>query len=350
MKRTIVYTLLGIIAVSLLLGACAKSQPTESSTAPESAEAPASSEAPVAVEKVKVALVTSAGGLGDRSFNDMGYEGFKRAEQELGVEIKVVEPGSVADYQTQLRSVADEGYKLVVGLGSDMLDPIKEVAPEYPDTNFGVVNINPDLPNVATAQFKDHEGSFLAGALAGLMTKTNTIGFLGGMDIPNIQRFLVGYEEGAKYVNPDIKVLTSFAGAWDDPALGKEFAFDLYNQGADIIFAAAGNTGSGVIEAAEETGNYAVGVDSDQDYIAPGYVLSSMVKRVDNAMYDFIKKTVDGTFVPGITFYGLKEGGVGISELKYTKDKIPAEYLTKLDELKDDIINGKIVVTDAAAQ
>lgn len=332
MKTKLVITIALVTILGLFLNACTPQPKLET---------------PTSKPKIKVALVTSAGGLGDKSFNDMGYKGFKQAETDLGVEIKVVEPGTVADYQTQLRSVAGEGYKLVVGLGSDMLDAINAVAPDFANTNFGVVNILPKATNVAIAQFKDHEGSYLAGALAGLMTKTNKIGFVGGMDVPNIRRFLVGYEEGAKYVNPGIEVLTSFAGAWNDPAKGKEIAIDLYSQGADIIFAAAGNTGGGVIQAAQELKKYAIGVDSDQDYLAPGFVLTSMVKRVDSALYDFIKNTVNNTFTPGVKYYGVKEGGVGLSEMKYTKDKIPAEYLTRIEEIKQMIIDGKIIVTNA---
>lgn len=295
---------------------------------------------------VKVALVTATGGLGDRSFNDSAWAGFQKAKKDLGVEIKVVEPASVADYVTQLTAMAEAGYQLVVGIGFDMKDAITNVAPKYPKTKFATVNVMIDAPNVAVAQFKDHEGSFLAGALAGLVTKTGVVGFVGGVDAPNIRRFLVGFEEGVKNVNPKAKVLSAFVGAFNDPGKGKEFALQLIAQKADIVFHAAGKTGEGVIAAAKEAGVYAIGVDQDQDYIAPGTVLTSMVKRVDVAMYDLIKSVKDGTFTPGVHMYGLKEGGVGLSEMKYTRDKIPASALQKVDELKQKIIRGEITVTD----
>ncbi len=334
MKRRI-SILFSVIAIgALLLGACSPAEETPADAAEE--------------EKIRVALVTASGGLGDRSFNDAAWAGFQRAEEEFDIETKVVEPGSVADYQTQLRSVASEGYDLVVGIGFDMKDAMSEVAPEFPDTYFGTVNVAIDSDNVATAQFKDHEGSFLAGALAGMMTETNVIGFVGGVDAANIRRFLVGYTEGAKYVNPDVEVLSSFVGSFADPAKGKEFAFEQFNQGADIVFQAAGKTGEGVIEAAAELDKYAIGVDQDQDYIAPGNVLTSMVKRVDVAMYDFIKNLVNGELETGVTVYGLAEGGVGLSEMEYTKDDIPQEYLDTIADLKENIISGEIVVTDAA--
>lgn len=296
---------------------------------------------------IKVALVTSAGGLGDRSFNDAAWEGFERAEAELGVEIKVVEPQSVADYSNSLSSVADSGFDFVMVVGNDWADTLTTVAAQYSDVKFAGVNINVEAPNVAIARFSDHEGSFLVGALAALMSDSGTIGFIGGSDVPAINRFFVGYEEGAKYAKSDINVLNSYVGSFADPGKGKEFALQQNNNGADIIFHAAGKTGEGLFEAVKEVEKlFAIGVDQDQDYIAPGKVLSSMEKRVDVAAFDFINQVVEGNFVAEETIYGLAEDGVGLTDMEYTKEIISQEVLKQIDDIKEKIVNGEIEVTD----
>jgi basic membrane protein A len=302
-------------------------------------------------ENIKVALITSNGGLGDRSFNDSAYNGFKRAEEELGVEIKVIEPQSSADYVQSLKLAAGADYEFIMVVGNDWGDALNTVVPNYPDKKFAAVNVNSVADNLAIARFNDHEGSFLVGALASLMSETGSIGFIGGMDIPAINRFAVGFEEGAKYVNPDIKVLPTYVGSFSDPSKGKEFAVQLIGEGADIIFHAAGKTGEGLFEALKEnTGVYGIGVDQDQDYIVEGKILTSMMKKVDEAAFDFIKQTIEGTFTSGEKVYGLAENGVGLSEMKYTQDIIPTDVLEKLEVIKQEIIDGKIVVTDVFAQ
>ncbi len=301
-------------------------------------------------EKFKAALITSSGGLGDRSFNDAAWIGFQRARDELGVEIKVLEPTSVVEYESSLSLMADLGYNLVVGIGFDMKDAMTIVSKKYKDTQFATVNVAIDASNVSTAQFKDHEGSFLAGALAAMMTETGIIGFVGGVDAPPIRRFEMGYIGGAEYINSNIKVLSTFVGSFGDPGKGKESALSMYAQNADIVFQVAGKTGEGVLAAAKEVDKFAIGVDQDQDYIAPGNVLTSMVKRVDVAMYDFIKASVNGSLSSGIHTYGLKEEGVGLSEMKYTKDIIPGEYLKTIEKLRKQIISGEIIVPDAFKQ
>lgn len=296
---------------------------------------------------MKVVLLTSSGGLGDRSFNDAAHNGFKKAEKELGVEIKVIEPQSSADYLQSLKLAASADYDFIMVVGGDWGDALNTVASNYPNKKFGAVNINVKLDNVAVAKFADHEGSFLVGALASMMSKNGTIGFIGGMDVPAINRFAVGYEEGAKYANPDIKVLTTYIGSFADPSKGKEFTVQLINESSDIIFQAAGKSGEGVFEALKANDKiYGIGVDQDQDYIIEGRILTSMVKNVGNAAYDFIKQTKEGTFTSGDKVYGLAENGVGMTEMKYTKDKIPADVLEKLEAIKQDVISGKIKVTD----
>lgn len=302
-------------------------------------------------EKMKVALITSAGGLGDRSFNDAAWEGFQRAEAELGVEIKVIEPQSVADYSTSLKSVADTGYEFIMTVGNDWVDTVATVAPQYPDVKFAGVNIDVDEENVVVARFGDHEGSFLVGAFAALMTESNTVGFLGGSDVPAINRFAVGFEEGARYANPDVEVLSSYVGSFNDPGKGKEFALQLASEGADIIFHAAGKTGEGLFEAVKELDNvYAIGVDQNQDYIVPGKILTSMEKKVDVAAYDFIESVIEDTFVGETIIYGLNEGGVGITDMEHTKDLVSQEVLDQLDEIKEKVASGEIVVTDVFNQ
>ncbi|GKX30638.1 BMP family ABC transporter substrate-binding protein [Vallitalea longa] len=296
---------------------------------------------------IKVALITSSGGLGDRSFNDSAHEGFKKAEEELGVEIKVIEPQSTADYLQSLKLASSADYDFIMAVGNDWGDAINSVIPNYPDKKFAGVNVDCTGDNLAVARFADHEGSFLVGALASLMSKSGTVGFIGGMDIPGINRFAVGYEEGAKYVNPDIKVLPTYVGSFADPSKGKEFAVQLIDEDADVIYHAASKSGEGLFEALKEKeGVYGIGVDQDQDYIVEGKILTSMVKNVGNAAYDFIKQVKEDTFTSGEKIYGLAENGVGITELKYTKDIIPQEVLDQLDTIKQDIIDGKITVTD----
>ncbi len=303
-------------------------------------------------QNVQVALITSSGGLGDRSFNDAGYAGFKRAEQELGVTIKVIEPQSSADYLQSVKLVAQAGtYNLIMVLGNDWGDAIDTVAPNYPDTHFASVNLNTSHDNLAVARFADHEGSFLAGALAALESQTGKVGFIGGMDIPAIQRFFVGYKEGAKYINPNIEVYSTYVGSFADPFKGKEFALQLIGQGCDIIFHAAGKTGEGLFEAVkEQDGVFAIGVDQDQDSIVPGKVLTSMLKKVDVAAYDYIQQVIQDNFVSGITMYGVEEHAVGLSEMTYTKEIIHPKSLAEIDDISEKISSGEIQVTDIFIQ
>lgn len=306
--------------------------------------------------KYKVALICSAGGLGDRSYNDSGYAGLKKAEKELGIQIKVVEPKDVSEGEKYLTELAKSGYNLIMTLEYGHADILKTVAPQFPDTRFAIFNIEVDAPNITSVIFKEHEGSFLAGALAAMVTKDtkikgmndkSVIGFVGGIDSPGINKFLVGYQEGAKYIDKDVKVLNGNANSFGDPGKGKEMALSQIEQGADVVYQVAGGTGEGVISAAKEKGVFAIGVDSDQDYIAQGNILTSMMKRVDVSVFDLVNALKDGKIKDLKTMtLGLKENGIQLSEMKYTKDKISPEYLTKLEQIKKDIIDGKIKVTD----
>jgi basic membrane protein A len=300
--------------------------------------------------KVKVGIVYDVGGRGDKSFNDAAYRGLQEAIKRLGIEGKDVEPGEGgANREELLRLLAEQGYDLVIGVGFLFTDALTKVAKEFPNTKFAIVDgVVEGLPNVRSLVFKEHEGSFLVGAIAGLMTKTNKVGFVGGMDMALIHKFEVGYRAGVKYVNPKAEVLVNYIGvtgeAFKDPVKGKELALSQFKQGADIVYHAAGASGEGVIEAAKEMKKFAIGVDSNQNWIAPGYVLTSMLKKVDVAIYKTIEDLVKGKFTGGIKVYGLKEDGVGVAYDKYNEKLIPDSVRKKVAQLRLDIIAGKIVV------
>ncbi len=301
----------------------------------------------VAEAKLKVAMVTSESGLGDRSFNDMMNEGMKRAQKELDIEFVVIQPRSISEFQSSLARAAGQGFDFIVGSSFDMIKPMQTVAAAFPNQKFGLVDVGPDpiAPNVVSSVTKDWEGSFLVGAIAARTTKTGVIGFVGGKDIPIIHRFYIGYYYGAQMADPKVKVLESYSGTFTDPAAGKEYTLALINQHSDINFAVAGATSAGVIDAAKSTKTFAIGVDSDQNYLAPGSVLTSMVKRVDTQAFDMIKSVSDGTFKGGtVLYYGLKEGGVAAAMDEYNKGLIAPEVLKEVDDLKAKVISGAIVV------
>jgi len=303
--------------------------------------------------QVKVGLVLSVGGLGDKSFNDSAYEGLKRAERGLGIKAIYGQPEQMAEDEKYLRQYAAQGMDLVVAVGFLMKDALEQVSGEFPDSRFAIIDAVVEEPNVASLVFSEHEGSFLVGAIAGLTTATGTVGFIGGMDIPLIHKFEVGYAEGAKHVRPDIKVLSAYAGsgpeAFHDPVKGKSLALSQFSRGADVIFQAAGSTGNGVIDAAVERGLYAIGVDANQNYMAPGHVLTSMVKRVDVAVFGIIREVVEGKFSGGVHVYGLDIDGVGYALDEYNESLISEEVLEQVESIKQDIIAGKIRVTDYTA-
>ena len=295
---------------------------------------------------VKAGLVTDVGGVGDRSFNALAWEGLQTAQKELGFEVKYTESKQNADYVSNLTRYAQSGYDLVFAIGYAMEDALKEVAPRFPNVKFAIIDGNaPDgAANTTSYKFREEEGSFLAGALAGAVTKSNVIGFVGGVDVPLIRKFAYGYEAGAKTTNPKISVKTTYVGKFDDPQKGQEAALSQMGAGADIIFHAAGATGVGVIKAVQNKGAgfYAIGVDKNQDGDAPGRVLTSMVKGVDVAVVDVCKSVAGNTWSGGTRVLGLKENGVGLSPMEYTKKDVPAPVLQKIQDLKADIIAGKI--------
>ena len=295
-------------------------------------------------KQLLVGVVFDSGGLGDKSFNDSAYRGLQKAEKDLGIKEKTIDSKSEKDYEPNLTAMADAGCDLVFAIGYSQADALKQVAPKYPNVKFAIIDTTVDAPNVRSIVFDEEQGSFLAGYLAALMDKTGKIGFVGGMTGDLIKKFESGYRAGALTVNPNIQVTAKYTESWDDSALGKAAATVLFSDGADVVYHAAGRCGRGVIDAAKESGKYAIGVDSDQDDIEPGTVLTSMIKHVDNAVYQTIADVKDGKFSPGTKRYDLKSEGVGLSDFKYTKDKIGQANLDKVDKVAEEIKAGKITV------
>jgi len=320
---------------------------------------PRNSTAAAARDAVKVGIVLDVGGLGDKSFNDGAYRGAQMAEKELGAQIRLIEPGEGSDREAGLRLLAAEHMDLDIGVGFIFTDDVTQLAREYPNVNFAVVdyavgtdkagNPIPPPPNVAALKFKEEEGSFLVGALAALVNDPNKkVGFVGGMDVPLIQKFEAGYKAGVKYVCPECTVVSQYAGvtpeAFRNPGKGKELALNQYNQGVTTIYHASGSTGLGVFEAARQTGKFGIGVDADQYSEAPGRVVTSMVKGIDVAVFDAIRRVKDGTFKGGIFTFGLAQNGVGYVYDEHNRALIPDSVRTRVEQLKAEIIAGKIIV------
>jgi len=313
---------------------------------------------PPSKDAVSVGIVLDVGGLGDKSFNDGAYRGATRAEKELGARIRLIEPGEGTDREAGLRLLAAEHMDLVVGVGFIFTDDITQLAKEYPNVNFAGVDYslstdkdgNPILPppNVAALKFKEEEGSFLVGALAALVGGSKKVGFVGGMDVPLIQKFEAGYKAGVKYVCGDCTVVVQYAGvtpeAFRNPGKGKELALNQFQQGVNVIYHASGSTGLGVFEAARQTGKYAIGVDADQYSEAPGRILTSMVKGIDVAVFDMIARVKDHTFKGGIYTFGLAQNGVGYVYDEHNRTLIPDSVRARVERIKADIVAGKIPV------
>ncbi len=316
--------------------------------------------------KMIVAMATDVGGLGDKSFNDGSYNGLLKAKDEFKVDVKVVESKQQTDYVPNLTNFAKENAKIVFAVGFLMADAMIEAAKNNQQTYFAGVDIFVDpktAPKNATGiLFKEHEAGYLAGIVAGLLTynysdalpnlnKENKVGMVLGMDIPPVERYQAGFYAGVKAVNPTCEVISVVTNVFNDPAKGKEAAIALYEQGVDIVFHIAGLTGNGVFEAAKEKNGYAIGVDVDQNYLNPDVIITSAEKKLTEATFLTVKSVIDGTFQGGTNItYGLKEGGVGISDFHNFADKIPQEIKDALAKAIEDIINGTIVVPSTRAE
>ena len=294
---------------------------------------------------LKIGMVADTGGINDESFNQSAWEGLQQAQKDLGVEIKVIESKQASEYVSNIDSLVDEGMDLVIGVGFTMKDAIQEEAKNYPDQQFAIIDETYDsIPkNVTPILFKENEATFLTGLIAGRMTKTNQVGFIGGMENPIIGRFEYGFKYGVKTANSAADVKTQYAGTFSDAAKGKSIANQMYGNNMDIILSAAGATGLGAIESAKENNKYAIGVDKDQSSLAPNNVLTSALKKVNVGVYDVVKELVNGNLQGGqAKVYGLKEDGVGIPES--TKNLVPQEVLDYVNEMKEKVKNGDIKV------
>ena len=300
------------------------------------------------------AVVFDMGGKFDKSFNEAAFNGAERFKADSGIQYREFEVTNPSMREQALRNMARRGAQVVVAMGFAQAAAVETVAQEFPETKFTLIDMVVNLPNVQSVIFKEHEGSFLVGMAAALASETGKVGFVGGMDIPLIRKFALGYVEGAKHINPDIDIFQNMTGttpsAWNDPTRGGELARSQFDRGADVVYAAAGGTGIGVYQAAKDAGKLAIGVDSNQNYMHPGTMLTSMIKRVDVAVYESFRDAREGTWQGGIQILGLAEDGVGWALDEHNRSLIPAEVEAAIEQAREDIIAGKIAVTDYMAQ
>jgi basic membrane protein A len=307
----------------------------------------------------KVGLIIATGGRGDKSFNDISYSGVVKAKEELGIDFDIVEPTAISEYEGFQRDFARTGeYDIVICVGFDQMDALNITAREYPNQTFALIDEVVNTANVASLLFRMNEASFLVGVAAGMMTETDTVGFVGGMDIPLIRDFFGGYEAGAEWANPNVTVLTPvFVGGWADPTTGKENAVGLIDLDADAIFVAAGKSGLGALEAVHEAGIVGLGVDACQGYLY-SEIVASATKRVDVAVFEMIEDAVEGTFEGKIYSGGLKEEWVGCcrlpeeegfweQEFEFTHTSLEASVIDKIEDARDKIVAGEITVPSA---
>ena len=329
-----------VVVLSLVLSACGTPAPTEEPAAAEEAA-------------FRVALIVATGGLGDRSFNDSGYAGVEKAQEDLGIEFDYVEPSEIAEYESHERAFAQDGsYDLIVGLGFDQADAMALVAADFPDQKWLLIDgVVDGMDNVRSIVFKDHEKTFLIGGFGALLTtlpldKGNeacVLGGIGGMDIPLIRAFAAGYTAGAKYIDPECEVIINYVGGWADPATAKEMALSMYDQDADIAYAFAGGSGLGVFEAAADADLYAFGTDVNQNWIDPDAIVLSAQRYLDVAIYNTIKDLMDGTWEPGFSALGLAEGAVGYT-LEDSNVAVPAEIVEQIEEMKALVASGELEI------
>ena len=295
------------------------------------------------------AVIFDMGGKFDKSFNEAAYNGAERFKEETGIEYLEFEVTNESQRDQALRRMARRGANVVVAVGFSFATPLEAIATEFPDTKFVIIDAVVEQPNVQSVVFKEHEGSFLVGMAAAMASKTGKVGFVGGMDIPLIRNFAHGYQQGVKHVSPDAEVFVNMTGttpaAWNDPAKGAELAQSQFDRGADVVYAAAGGTGLGVLQAAADSGKLSIGVDSNQNYLHPGSVLTSMLKRVDVAVYNAFKDAMEGNLKTGVQNLGLAEEGVGYALDENNRELITPEMEAKLEDAKAKIIGGELEVS-----
>ena len=344
MNKKLVSLLLVAVLMLAMFAGCAKkeepvAEPTEPAESAEGAESGEPEEAP-AIEMI-MGMITDTGGLGDQSFNDSAWLGLERVEADFGIERKVLESETADDYFPNLTAFSEANVDLIYGIGFLFEESMAQVAEKFPNEKFAIVDSVVEADNVASITFAENEGSFLVGVIAGLKTETNKIGFIGGMKYPLIEKFEYGFRAGVKSVNPDAEVFVNYADSFEDSAKGKEIATVQHQKGADVIFHAAGGVGIGLIQAAEEQGFWAIGVDQDQSHISPNSVLCSMIKRVDEGVYQVAKSVVDGEFKAGINVFDIKNNGVGYSD---KAGNLSDELKAEADKYQAAIAEGKFVV------
>lgn len=343
MKKSIKLTMVMLLAVTLVLSACGKNETSNNGATEGNGGNGAKSD-------FKVGMVTDVGGVNDKSFNQSAWEGLQAIKASDGVKVEYLQSTKADDYVTNLNKFVKGGYDLTWGIGMSLEKDIKTVADQNKDANLAIIDAVVDAPNVKSVTFAENEGSFLVGVVAGLTTKTNKVGFIGGMQLPVIEKFAAGFQAGVKAVNPDAQVMINYTGAFDKPDLGKTQAATYYNDGADILFPAAGATGTGVFNegiARKKAGAdvWVIGVDKDQSLeFGDEITLTSMIKRVDEAVKRVSKEVIDGTFKGGTETLGLKDNGVGIADT--SSKNVSAEILKTVDEYKAKIISGEIVVPE----
>ena len=299
--------------------------------------------------EIKPAVVFDMGGKFDKSFNEGIYNGVEKFRTETGIAYREFEVTNETQREQALRRMAQRGSDPVIAVGFAQAPALEKVAREFPDTRFTIIDMVVDLPNVQSVVFKEHEGSFLVGVAAAIASKTNKVGFIGGMDIPLIRKFACGYEQGVKYANPDAEIFQNMTGttpaAWNNPTKGGELARSQFDRGADVVYAAAGGTGIGVYQAAKDSGKLAIGVDSNQNYLHPGTMLTSMLKRVDVAAYNTFKTALDNTWKPGIQVLGLAEDGVGWALDEHNQDLVSASMKGKVEQARADSLGPHSTTT-----
>jgi basic membrane protein A len=296
------------------------------------------------------AIVYDFGGKFDRSFNQSASEGTERFKKETGINVREFEITNAAQREQAMRQLAKRGATIIVAIGFTQASAVERVAKEFPQVKFTIVDAVVDLPNVQSVNFREQESSFLCGMAAALASKTGKVGFVGGMDIPLIRKFALGYVEGVHHVNPAAEVFENMTGttpaAWGDPTKGAELAKSQFGRGADVVFHAAGATGLGVMQAAADAGRLSIGCDSNQDYLHPGSVLTSAVKRVDVAVYKAFSAAKAGDWKPGQLVLGLAEGGVDYSLDDFNRKLITPDMEAKLNTAKAAIISGQLKVSE----
>jgi basic membrane protein A len=303
----------------------------------------------VSMAQGRIAIVFATGGLGDQSFNDAAFRGIENVKEELGIEYDAAEPSAIAEYENYLTQFsAMRRYDLIISIGFDQADALSTVAERYPNQKYAIIDAVVDKPNVASYVYEEKERGFLIGAAAAMMTvrtddeKINpekVVGVIGGMKIPLIDANIAGFKAGAKYIDSEVEALHSYVGAWADPSKGKELAISMIEDGADVIWGAAGRSGLGVLKAAEENNIYGIGADSDQSNVAPGHVLTNGMKFVDKTVEIAVRETMNNQFNPGVHVLGVEDGALG-----YTDSLLPDDIIKKLEEIKSEIAAGNIEI------